>query len=116
MAILLAGDIGGTKTSLGIFDEAGGARKPILQENYASGSYPGLEAIVSVFLKKTHQTVDRAIFAAAGPIIGGQTKLTNLPWIIDEAALSETFGIRSVRLINDLTADRGIHSSAVRGA
>ena len=66
--LLLAGDIGGTKTV--IYSAEGGPRKPLAQAEFQSQSYPSLEAIVKEFLAKIDQPVDRACFCnITGPVI-----------------------------------------------
>lgn len=104
--MLIAGDIGGTKTDLAIFSREAGARFPIVEAKVHSANYPSLQAIVKEFLAKTRQQVDRACFAVAGPVIGGQVKTTNLPWVIEEAALARELNLDPgrVHLINDLEA------------
>jgi glucokinase len=104
--MLIAGDIGGTKTALGIFSTEAGPHTPLAQTQVHSADYPSLQLIVKEFLATTKQPVDRACFAIAGPIIDGRVKTTNLPWVIDEAVLAHDLNInrRSVHLINDLEA------------
>ena len=104
--MLIAGDIGGTKTDLAIFSSEAGPHAPLAQAKVHSADYPSLQAIVKEFLAKTKKPVDRACFAVAGPVIGGRVKTTNLPWVIEDASLARELNInlQSVRLINDLEA------------
>lgn len=104
--MLVAGDIGGTKTDLAIFSTEAGPLAPIAQQRVHSADYPSLQAIVKEFLQKTKQPVDRACFAVAGPVIGGCVRTTNLPWAIENASLAQelNLNIKSVQLINDLEA------------
>jgi len=104
--MLIAGDIGGTKTDLAIFSSEAGAHAPLAEERVHSADYPSLQAIAKEFLAKAQKPVDRACFAVAGPVIGGRVKTTNLPWVIDEASLAKELNLNanSVRLINDLEA------------
>jgi len=104
--MLIAGDIGGTKTDLAIFSNEGGPHTPLAEAKFHSADYPSLQAIVKQFLANTKKTVDRACFAVAGPVIGGQVKTTNLPWVIEEISLARELNInlQSVHLINDLEA------------
>src|SRR6266849_996502 len=106
MAMLIAGDIGGTKTDLAIFSSEAGPHAPLAQAKVHSADYPSLQAIVKEFLAKTKKPVDRACFAVAGPVIGGRVKTTHLPWVIEYASLARELSInlQSVRLINDLEA------------
>jgi glucokinase len=104
--MLIAGDIGGTKTDLAIFSNEGGPHAPLAEAKFHSADYPSLQAIVKEFLAKTKKPVDRACFAIAGPVIGGRVKTTNLPWLIEETLLARelNMNVQSVRLINDLEA------------
>lgn len=102
--MLLAGDIGGTKTNLAIFSPERGAREPVAQKIYPSGQYPSLEAIVQEFLGAVHVPVERASFGVAGPVVNGHATITNLPWMMGEEQLQERLHIRKVRLLNDLEA------------
>ncbi|HEV8426118.1 MAG TPA: glucokinase [Actinomycetes bacterium] len=103
--MLLAGDVGGTKTVLGIFSQDQGPGRPLAVKTYPSAAYPGLDAIVEEFLASVHLPVQRACFDVAGPVAGGRAELTNLPWKpLRESALADALGLGSVRLLNDLEA------------
>lgn len=98
--MILAGDIGGTNTRLALFDKG----KMVGEEKkFPSGKYSSLEAIIQEFLQG--KKVDRACFGVAGPVRDGKSKITNLPWTIDAAHISQTLHIRSVHLLNDLEAN-----------
>src|SRR5262245_16886237 len=105
--MLLAGDIGGTKTDLAIFSVEGGPHSPLNQTQVHSADYPSLQALVTDFLKQVKTPIERACFDVAGPIIDGRVKITNLPWLIDEATLAKDLNLKSVHLINDLEAVAG---------
>jgi len=102
--MLLAGDIGGTKTNLGIYSSDKGPREPLFEGAFPSVQYASLEDLVSEFLSKCSIKVDQAIFGVAGPAVGGRAEITNLPWVIEEKQFWETLNIRSVHLLNDLEA------------
>jgi glucokinase len=104
--MLIAADIGGTKTDLAIFSKEAGPHAPLAQAKVHSADYPSLPAIVKEFLAKTKKTVDQACFAIAGPVIAGRVKTTNLPWVVEDASIARELNLdlRSVRLINDLEA------------
>jgi len=104
--MLVAGDIGGTKTDLAIFSGEAGPHAPLAEERVHSANYPSLQAMVKEFLAKAQKPVDRACFAVAGPVIGGRVKTTNLPWLIEEGSLAQdlNLNLKSVHLINDLEA------------
>jgi glucokinase len=105
--LLLAGDIGGTKTALAVYSAEGGPRAPLRQAEFPSAKYPSLGAMVGEFLKGADLTVERACFAVAGPVIAGSSKVTNLPWQLAEADLAAELRISSVHLVNDLEAMAG---------
>src|SRR5260370_33530760 len=104
--MLIAGDIGGTKTELSIFANEGGPHASLAQVKVHRADLPTLEVIVKEFLAKVEKPVDRACFAVAGPVIGGWVKATNLPWMIEDISLAREFNLnlKSVFLINDLEA------------
>ena len=102
--MLLAGDIGGTKSRLAIFADGADPRQPLAEEVLSSGQFSGIEALIRAFLKRTNRSADRACFAIAGPVIKGRAAVTNLPWIAEAEAIRREFGFRSVCLLNDLAA------------
>ena len=102
--MLLAGDIGGTKTDLAIFSVERGPHSPLAQSQVHSADYPSLQALVKEFLEKAKTPVERACFDVAGPVINGRVRVTNLPWVIDETSLAKDLNFKSVHLLNDLEA------------
>ena len=104
MTMLLAGDIGGTKSRLAIFADGADPRRPLAEEVLPSGRFTGIEALIRAFLKRTNRSADRACFAIAGPVINGRAAVTNLPWIAEAEAIRREFGFQSVRLLNDVAA------------
>ncbi len=102
--MLLAGDIGGTKTTLALFAENSNWREPSHEATFPSGTYSSLEALVQDYLAQQKVTIDRASFGVAGPVIEGKATITNLPWMMEERHLQDELHIPSVRLLNDLAA------------
>ncbi len=102
--MLIAGDIGGTKTRLALISRDAGPRAYVAEHEYPSGDFPGLQPIVQAFLAATGARVTSACFDVAGPVIGGHARLTNLPWDLDETTLAQDLGVRKVTLLNDLRA------------
>jgi len=102
--MLLAGDIGGTKSRLAIVADEGPPRALLAEELLASDHFGGIEDLIREFLKRNGLSVDRACLAIAGPVINGRAVVTNLPWIADAEQIRQAFGFRSVRLLNDLAA------------
>jgi glucokinase len=102
--MLIAGDIGGTKTLLGLYHPEKGPRQPIAQAEFRSGEFPNLELLVHKFLGQVKQGATYGCFAVAGPVIEGQARLTNLPWGLSETSLANNLGFKKVALLNDLKA------------
>ena len=101
--LLLAGDIGGTKTALAIFSAESGARRPLAEATFSSKDYTSLEAIVAKFLTDKDVRLTRATFGVAGPVVAGRVQVTNLPWMVDSESLCQAMGA-PVHLLNDLEA------------
>lgn len=101
--MILAGDIGGTKTLLALSDETGDGSL-IAEKSFRSAGYGGLEDVLEEYLKGRSDRVEAACFAVAGPVLKDRSETTNLPWIVDARGLESRFGIPSVRLLNDLEA------------
>lgn len=104
-SLLLCGDIGGTKTLLGLADDG----ELVLDRRYANADFQDFASLLAVFLVDTQTDpalIRGGCLAVAGPIAddGRQAKLTNLPWIFDSDALSQRFGLPSLLLANDFAA------------
>ncbi|MBN3890930.1 MAG: glucokinase [Nostoc sp. JL31] len=106
MTLLLAGDIGGTKTILRLVETSDSPNShTIYQESYHSADFSDLVPIVQQFLVKANTpTPEKACFAIAGPIVKNTAKLTNLAWFLDTERLEEELGIPHISLINDFAA------------
>jgi glucokinase len=103
--MILAGDIGGTKTVLGLFEEAGETLRAAREETFPSRSHGALEEILDRFLGSGPRPVIRvACFGVAGPVVDGRSRTTNLPWELDEVALARRVGAPRAKLLNDLEA------------
>jgi glucokinase len=101
--MILAGDVGGTKVDLGLFDFINGKLTPTRDKVYKAKDYPGLEVIVKDFLGADKVTA--ACFGVPGPVRDGRLRLTNLPWTLDSRELAAGLDIQHVFLINDLEAN-----------
>lgn len=106
-SLLLAGDIGGTKCSLGIFRKTEQSLELLTAKTYASSSASTLEEIIAAFLAETDTPVTGACLGIAGPVIAGSVQTTNLPWHVAETELKKRFGWSKVKLVNDLVAMAG---------
>jgi glucokinase len=102
--MLIAGDIGGTKTDLAIYSDGAGPHAPLAQTQFHSADYPSLQAMVGEFLAQVKLPVDVGSFDVAGPVIDGHAKTTNLPWVMDEGQLARDLKVKAVHLMNDLEA------------
>lgn len=100
----LAGDIGGTKTSLAIFAPEQGPHAPQQEATFPSRNYSSLSAIVQEYLREIGRDVECATFGVSGPVVQGRSQITNLPWVLDETELANDLGLSQVRLLNDLEA------------
>jgi glucokinase len=105
--MLLAGDIGGTKTLLGLFDPAPVRPRPIVIRSFPTLDFDDLTSMISAFVKDDevrHASIDEACFGVAGPIIGDAAELTNVPWRVDARRVAAAFSLHRVNLLNDLQA------------
>ena len=101
--MILAGDIGGTKTNVALFEieETG---KPLAQRSFPSNKYDSLESIIAEFVAEHQPQLTHACFGIAGPVKDGHVRTPNLKWIVDGQALAQTLKLERVNLINDLEA------------
>ncbi len=102
--MILVGDIGGTKTKLAMAARVDGAWRIERMRSYESQRFAGLEAVIEQYLREVPAQVDRACFGVAGPVLGGEARITNLPWHLSAQCLGQLLGVAGVSLINDLTA------------
>jgi glucokinase len=101
--MILAGDVGGTKVHLALYDFVDGKLECSRDERFPAKNYSGLEEIVREFIGAV--TVTAACFGVPGPVRDGRLRLTNLPWTLDSRELSVSLNINHVFLINDLEAN-----------
>ena len=115
---ILAGDVGGTKTAVGLYRPVdlkrdggiGDPPVPAVYKRYRSLDHKGLIPLVSMFLSENRSLLGNsdvvATFGVAGPVLGNRSETTNLPWVIDAGEMEAAFGWRkgSARLVNDLVA------------
>jgi len=103
--MIIAGDIGGTKTNVALFHTNGSEVGPVVrQQTFRSGAYDSLEAILKEFINGTELKISGACFGIAAPVIAGSAKTPNLNWTVSAESLAEVLKIPSVGLINDLEA------------
>jgi glucokinase len=102
--MILAGDIGGTKTNIGLFDVQQGKLARVAHKRYLSHQHAGLQEIVQDFLTENRASITAASFGVAGPVVDNRVHGTNLPWIVDGTAMAASLSLARVRILNDLEA------------
>ena len=110
--MILAGDIGGTKTLLGVFDGATTRPRPIVVQSFGTLDYNDLTTMIAKFLDQPDAAaaaqagggIDCACLGVAGPVIDDTAQLTNVPWRVDGRRVANAFKFRRVSLLNDLQA------------
>jgi glucokinase len=102
--MILAGEIGATRTRLAAFEKEGSRLHLLVERNYLSHEHNDLSEIINAFIKAEGIAVHQACFGVAGPVRRGRSKISNLPWIIDSRDLAKQLKLDSVGMINDLEA------------
>ena len=104
--LFLAGDVGATKTALAVYASELGPNEPLASSTVPTTEYLTFEALVGGFLTAVGYSVERAVFAVAGPVIDGRVTATisHLPWELDQKHLQQELELESLELINDLEA------------
>jgi glucokinase len=105
--MLLTGDIGGTKTLLGLFDAESVRPQPILIRSFSTLDYRDLPSMIGGFLADAAAPptpLECAAFGVAGPVLGDSATLTNVPWRVEARRVADVFKIARVHLLNDLEA------------
>ncbi len=101
---VLAGDVGGTKTSVAIVDIGPRSLSVVRNARYPSAQFKSLEHVLEDFLAGQRHPPAAAAFGVAGPVRDGKARVTKLPWVIEERRLSRHLGVRRIRLVNDFVA------------
>ncbi|HEV2851524.1 MAG TPA: glucokinase [Thermoanaerobaculia bacterium] len=105
--MILAGDVGGTKSNLGLFEVVDGGLRLVRSAKYRSPEFPGLPAVINTFLTAgppVQGGIRAACFGIPGPVIGDRASTPNLAWVVDGAQVAAEAGVATVALINDLVA------------
>jgi glucokinase len=102
--MVLAGDVGGTKTLIGLFEVYKRRPVPVDVRTFQTTAYPGLPAMITEFFaaQSARPSLTGAAFGVAGPVINQSAKMTNVPWVVDAAEIARMFGLPRVQLLNDL--------------
>ena len=104
--MLLAGDVGGTKTLLGLFERGDRRPRPVETRTYSTNSFNSFTEILDAFARDVHTpfSVDAAAVGVAGPVVGEAASLTHVAWDISTAEIRARFGSAKAHLLNDLEA------------
>ena len=108
--MILAGDIGGTKTLLGLFDAATARPRPIAVHSYGTLDYADLQTMIAEFLddgeeaRAARGSIEAACFGVAGPVVDDTVRVTNVPWFVDGRRVAAALHLPRVSLLNDLEA------------
>ena len=102
--MILAGDIGGTRTRLAAFETEGNRLQRVVDKTYMSQQQDGLATVLADFVRTEGIPVHSACLGVAGPVRGGRSKISNLPWTIDSLEVAKQLKLNSVGLLNDLEA------------
>lgn len=110
MAMILAGDVGGTKCNLALFRKEGAVLRCVFQRRLATRNYAGFESLVADFLEQAKSEtvaepdIEAAGFGLAGVVVDGCLHAENLRWTLDFSGLRRKLKLKNVALLNDLTA------------
>ncbi len=99
--MILAGDIGGTKTLLALYNQQG---ECLAKQQYASQEATQFSVLLDDFLSQHQPDLTRICLGVAGPIVDGDCIATNLPWHLTQADIQAQTGVTQVTLLNDLQA------------
>jgi len=102
--LVLAGDVGGTKTNVALFSIQGEKLRAETFQSFPSKRYAGLVPVLLEFLAGSAYSIEAACFGIAGPVVGGQVETPNLPWLVDAEKIAAAVKLPSVALLNDLEA------------
>lgn len=102
--MILAGEIGGTRTRLAAYQTEGNRLQLVVEKNYMSQEHASMAEILPQFIRGEGIPVHSACFGVAGPVRGGRSKISNLPWVIDCKELAQLLKLNRVGLLNDLEA------------
>jgi glucokinase len=100
--MILAGDVGGTKTLLALYEQQNSVWQCVKKQQYASAEFGSFNDVLTTFL--AGETVTQVCIGVAGPVVDGDCRTTNLPWFLQSAEIAEQTGARGVLLLNDLAA------------
>ena len=98
--MILAGEIGATRTRLAAFESDNNKLQLVVEKTFPSQEQPGgLPELIANFIKTEGVGVQSACFGVAGPVKGGRSKISNLPWVIDAKELAKLFATPPVGVV-----------------
>jgi glucokinase len=106
--MILAGDVGGTKVHLALYNFENGRLQSVRDQKFSAHDFASLDDVVKKFCVGGDDKLEdivAACFGCPGPVRDGRLKLTNLPWVLDTRDLVQSLGIPHISLINDLEAN-----------
>ena len=103
--MIVSGDVGGTKTLLGVFESAAPRPRLVATHEYATAEYGSFVEILDKF-ERVAQTraIDALVIGVAGPVVDNAARLTNIPWDITATEIAKRLAVHQVQLLNDLQA------------
>ena len=103
--MIVSGDVGGTKTLLGVFEAAAHRPRLVATHEYATADYGSFVEILDTFAHAASvRAIDAVVIGVAGPVVGNTARLTNISWDITAADIAKRLGVRRVQVLNDLEA------------
>jgi glucokinase len=106
--MIIAGDVGGTKARIGLFERRAGRVQLVTLVDYTSREFASLEEILSEFLSANKSNIsgrlEAACFGLPGPVVSGRVKVTNLPWEVVQSEVGARIGVPKIKLVNDLVS------------
>ena len=102
--VIVAGDIGGTKTYLAAFDPSRRGFAPVVEKRYETTGYQSPGTLLKTFIDDTDSRPSRVVLGVPGPVRKLPVRAVNLPWLIDPGEISQSIGGGEVHLLNDLQA------------
>lgn len=102
--MILAGDVGGTKTYLAVYADEASLRVPLVEEKVASADYDTAIELLVDFVRRNPLPIDCVVLGVPGAVVNGRVRGTNIPWVVDERELVAALGLRAAYVLNDLQA------------
>lgn len=102
--VILAADVGGTKSYLSVFEPEESGLEPLVERRYTTTDFPGVPELLEFFVRDAGCKPTRVVLGVPGPVRHPPVNPVNLPWVIDPARIGQVLGLDEVHLLNDLEA------------